>query len=54
MQSIRLLASDNRSMKKIAKRSGVTFNRWAVEVLLKEVNRREKSDAKVQGDVAKR
>lgn len=40
MQSIRLLESDNRKMKKIAKGDGLTFNRWAVEVLMKEVARR--------------
>ena len=44
MQSIRLLAADNVTMKKIAKREGVTFNRWAVGVLMREVRRQEKKD----------
>jgi len=48
MQSIRLLASDNRTMKKIAKRQGVTFNRWAVEVLMKEVHKQERANGKIQ------
>jgi hypothetical protein len=50
MQSIRLLAADNRKMKKIARAEGLTFNRWAVDTLLKEVKRKERANAKVQSD----
>ena len=47
MQSIRLLATDNNAMKKIAKREGLTFNHWAVKVLLREVKKQERKSAEV-------
>jgi hypothetical protein len=39
MQSIRIGAGDNRRMKQLAARLGMSFNLWAVQTLLAELDR---------------
>jgi hypothetical protein len=39
MQSIRIGAGDNRRMKQLAARLGMSFNLWAVQTLVAELER---------------
>lgn len=64
MQSIRIPASDNLRLRACAKRQGISFNKWALDALLRELERegkkqkltkpriRPKLDAEVNGDAA--
>jgi hypothetical protein len=42
MQSVRLTKGENRRMKQLAKRLGLSFNLWAVQTLLAELDRQTK------------
>ena len=46
MQSVRMAKADNRSMKANAKKQGVSFNNWAVKVLLAALAKDQKRLAK--------
>lgn len=39
VQSIRLLAADNKTMHKAAKEEGISFNGWASRVLIREAEK---------------
>ena len=45
MQSVRLTKGENRRMKQLAKRLGISFNLWAVQTLLAELERQTKKGA---------
>lgn len=52
MQSIRIAVGDNRKMKLLATRLGVSFNSWAVETLLAEVERQTTQKGVSDGGVS--
>jgi predicted HicB family RNase H-like nuclease len=51
MQSIRIAVGDNRKMKLLATRLGVSFNSWAVETLLAEVARQALVAEKIEREM---